>query len=90
MRKLDLLYGVLIGIAACFLGTFVFIKTFTDYGFMEGVNAMRAQDSFGKLVTLGAILNLIVFFILLKFNKDLMARGVILSLILLAVFTLLV
>jgi hypothetical protein len=90
MKKTDLLLGVLIGIAACFLGTFIFIKAFTDYGFMEGVNAMRAQDSFGKLVTIGAILNLIVFFVLLKFNKDLMARGVILSLILLAIFTLVV
>lgn len=88
MRKIDLLIGVLIGIAACFLGVFIFIMTFTDYGFVEGINAMRAQDSFGKLVTLGAILNLIVFFVLLKFNKDLMARGVILSLILLAIFTL--
>ena len=90
MKKIDLLFGVLMGIAACFLGTFIFIKAFTDYGFMEGVNAMRAQDSFGKLVTLGAVLNLIVFFVLLKFNKDLMARGVILSLILLAIFTLVV
>lgn len=90
MRKIDLFFGVLIGIAACFLGTFIFIKAFTDYGFMEGINAMRAQDSFGKLVTLGAVLNLIAFFVLLKFNKDLMARGVILSLILLAIFTLVV
>lgn len=88
MRKIDLLIGVLIGIAACFLGVFIFIMAFTHYGFVEGINAMRAQDSFGKLVTLGAILNLIVFFVLLKFNKDLMARGVILSLILLAIFTL--
>ena len=87
MRKIDLLLGVLMGIAACFLGVFIFIKTFTDYGFLEGVGAMRAKDSFGKLVTLGAILDLILFFVLLKFNKELMARGVILSLILLAIFT---
>lgn len=90
MRKIDLLFGVLIGVAACFLGTYIFIALFTDFGYLQGVNVMRAQGNFGKLVTLGAILNLIAFFILLKFNKDLMARGVILSLILLAIFTLVV
>ena len=90
MRKTDLLLGVLIGIGCCFLGSFLFVVLFTPYGFSEGIAAMRAQDSLGKLITLGAVLNLIIFFVLLKYNKDLMARGVILSLILLSIFTLLI
>jgi hypothetical protein len=85
-----LFYGVVIGIVCCFLGSFLFVVLFTKYGFMEGIVAMREQDSLGKLITLGAVLDLIVFFVLLKYNKDLMARGVILSLILLSVFTILI
>jgi hypothetical protein len=90
MKKMDLIYGVLIGVVCCFLGSFLFVTLFTKYGFMEGVAAMREQDSLGKLITLGAVVDLIVFFVLLKYNKDLMARGVILSLILLSIFTLLI
>jgi hypothetical protein len=44
----------------------------------------------GKIITLGAIVNLVLFFILLKFNKELMARGVVLGMILLTVITLIV
>ncbi|MFT3795097.1 hypothetical protein [Flavobacterium sp.] len=90
MRKMDLLYGVIIGIACCFLGSFLFIVLFMGTGLREGFYALKYQDNLGKLITLGAVLNLIVFFVLLKYNKDLMARGVILSLILLSIFTLLI
>jgi hypothetical protein len=41
----------------------------------------------GKVITLGAIIDLILFFILLKINKDLMARGVVLATIILAIIT---
>ena len=44
----------------------------------------------GKLLTLGALLNLLLFFALLKWNKELMARGVVLGSILLTILTLLV
>ena len=44
----------------------------------------------GKIISLGSVLNIIVFFLLLKFNKELIARGVILGTILLAIITLLI
>jgi len=90
MKKIDLFYGVLIGIACCLLGSYIFIKAYMDLPLMESVQALRAQGSLGKLITLGAVLSLIAFFVLLKYNKDLMARGVILSLIILSIFTLLI
>lgn len=87
MRKIDLLYGTLIGFATCILGSYIFIAAFTEHPFLQGVQIMRMQGNLGKLLTLGAILSVVVFFILLKFNKDLMARGIILALIILSIFT---
>lgn len=90
MKKIDLLYGTLIGFVATFIGTFLFFELFTDYHFSEGIQRMKAMGFLGKAITMGAIMNLICFFTLLKFNKDLMARGVILATILLTLITLFV
>lgn len=54
-----------------------------------GLEIMKTQGNLGRLVTLGTILDLVLFSILLKFNKDIMARGVVLSVIILTVITLL-
>jgi hypothetical protein len=40
---------------------------------------LKAQGSLGKLITLGSIMNLIIFGIPLKLNQDMLARGIILS-----------
>ncbi|WP_317039377.1 hypothetical protein [Flavobacterium omnivorum] len=49
---------------------------------------MKFQGNLGKLITLGSILTLIAFAILLKMNKEIMARGVVLAVIALAILTL--
>ncbi|RTY92444.1 hypothetical protein [Flavobacterium sp. GT3R68] len=90
MNKIDLLYGFLIGIIATVLGSYLFLAMFTDYGFIEGIQIMKSRNQLGKIITLGAILNLAMFFILLKVNRELMARGVILALIILTIITLFV
>jgi hypothetical protein len=90
MKKIDLLLGVLIGIVAALLGSIIFIAVFTEYHFITGIRVLKAQGLLGKLITLGAILNIIIFFLLLKFNKDFMARGVILATIILTIITLFV
>ena len=90
MKKTDILIGVLIGFLATFLGTFLFFFCYTDYGFQEGVKGMRSQGYLGKVITLGAVLNLVAFFILLKMNKELMARGVVLATFILALITMFV
>ena len=90
MKKTDLLLGALIGFIATFLGTYIFFTFCTEYSFLEGVSGMKSQGFLGKVITLGAILNLVAFFILLKMNKELMARGVVLATILLAIVTMFV
>lgn len=90
MKKTDLLIGILIGVATALSGSFLFIFVFIDSNFAIGIEKVSASDNVGKIITLGAVLNLIVFFTLLHYKKDLMARGVILATILLALATLFV
>lgn len=88
MNKIDLLIGFGIGILASIIGSFLFITFFTDFDFMSGIESMKSEGKLGKLITLGSILDLVAFGILLKLNKDLMARGVVLSVIIIAIITL--
>jgi hypothetical protein len=88
MNKIDLLVGFLIGLATTIIGSYVFIAFFTDFEFFAGVQIMKSQGNLGKIITLGSILTLIAFGILLKMNKELMARGVVLAIIALAIITL--
>ena len=88
MNKKDILIGFAIGIVACVLGIFLFITFFTDFDFMTGIESMKSEGKLGKLITLGSILDLVAFGVLLKLNKDLMARGVVLAVIIIAIATL--
>lgn len=88
MNKKDLLLGFLIGFATTLLGSYIFITFFTEFKFIPGIQIMKSQGNLGKLITLGSILTLIAFGILLKMNKEMMARGVVLAVIALAILTL--
>jgi hypothetical protein len=88
MKKTDLLIGLLIGLIAAFVGSFLFIKSQTKYDLIEDFSILKNEGILGKVVALGAVLNIIIFFFLLKKNKELMARGVVLATIILAFYTL--
>jgi hypothetical protein len=88
MNKKNLLLGFLIGIATTLLGSYLFISFFSEFKFIAGIQIMKSQGNLGKLITLGSILTLIAFAILLKMNKEIMARGVVLAVIALAILTL--
>jgi hypothetical protein len=88
MHKIDLLIGFVIGILASFLGMFLYIVFIVDSSFLIGIQVMKSQGNLGKIVTLGSILDLVAFGILLKINKELMARGVVLAVLFLTIITL--
>jgi hypothetical protein len=90
MNKIDLLIGFIIGVLASILGSYLFITFFTNYTFLGGIQIMKFEGKLGKIITLGSILDLVAFAVLLKLNKELMARGVILAVICLALLSLLV
>lgn len=89
MKKRDLFIGLIIGLIGCTLGCIVVIKLLTDLSITDGFNYMKNSGTIGKIITLGAIPNFILFFILLKKNKELMAKGIILSMFIITVITLL-
>lgn len=89
MIKRDLAIGFVIGIVACILGIFLFVTFFTDFGFVAGINSMKAEGQLGKLITIGALLDLVAFGILMKINQEIMARGVVMSAICITIYTIL-
>ncbi|WP_348800468.1 hypothetical protein [Flavobacterium adhaerens] len=88
MNKIDLLIGFIIGIIAAVIGMFLYITCVMHLEFLPGIELIKSQGNLGKIVTLGSILDLAAFGILLKINKELMARGVIFSVIVLTIVTL--
>jgi hypothetical protein len=88
MNKIDLLIGFVIGMIASVLGSYFFILFFTHFDFINGMQAMKAEGKLGKMIALGSVLDLLAFGILLQFNKELMARGVILAVIIIAFLSL--
>ncbi|TDO78187.1 hypothetical protein EV143_103438 [Flavobacterium chryseum] len=88
MDKKDLIIGFFIGIFTSMLGSYLFITLFTPFDVSTGLQTIRQYGYLGKVITLGTVLDLVVFTILLKMNKEFMARGVILAVIILAISTL--
>lgn len=90
MDKKDLFIGLFLGLVVGLIGTALVIILMTASGtsITEGYYYMKSSGSIGKVITLGAIPNLLLFFVLLKKNKDLMARGIILALFVLTIITL--
>lgn len=90
MNKKDLFIGLLLGLLIGILGTVIVILIMTkgNQSINDGFQYMRNVGSIGKVITLGSIPNLLFFFFLLKKNKELMARGIILSLFILTIVTL--
>lgn len=83
MRK-EIVLGFLIGLVANLAGMFIYVYFFLDYEFIESLKIARLNDTLGNLIALGAILNLLVFFTMIKKKQLYRARGVLMATILAA------
>lgn len=91
MIKKEVLIGFFVGIIANVIGMIIAILIFgNDENIATSVQQSIAQGFFSKLVSIGAVLNLIAFFLFIKLKRDYRARGVILATILIAIVTFLV
>jgi len=88
MIKKDIFIGAIIGLIANAFGLFI-VSMILGQGddFITVLEAASKEGFLGKLISLGAILNLIAFYIFIKKKQDYKARGVLLITILVAVFT---
>ena len=88
MIKKEVAIGFTVGLIANVVGLFLAIQLFGNgQGIEITIKQAIANSFFGKLLSIGAILNLIAFFIFLKKKQDYKARGVLLATILVAIFS---
>ncbi|MEW7288976.1 hypothetical protein [Aquimarina sp. 2304DJ70-9] len=90
MIKKEISIGFLSGLVVNSIGFIICVFIFSalnqlDITFTETIKASIKNDSFGSLIVLGAIPNLIVFFWFLKKNKPYRARGVLLATLIAAI-----
>ncbi|TXE07266.1 hypothetical protein FUA26_13695 [Seonamhaeicola algicola] len=86
--KKDIIIGMLVGLIANSIGLLA-AATLLGNGddFTNVIKAAANEGFLGKLISLGAVLNLIAFFIFIKKRQDYRARGVLLITVFIAVFT---
>jgi hypothetical protein len=88
MVKNEIFIGMLVGLIANTIGLFFATELFGNGGNFVAVLKTASLEGFlGKLISLGAVLNLVTFFIFIKKKQDYRARGVLLATIMVAVFT---
>lgn len=86
--KKDIFIGILVGLIANGIGlilTALLLGQGED--FTTVIKAAAKEGFLGKLISLGAILNLVAFFVFIRKRQDYRARGVLLITIFIAVFT---
>ncbi|MCH4553583.1 MULTISPECIES: hypothetical protein [Aestuariibaculum] len=88
MIKKELFIGITVGLIANAIGL-ISIATLLGQGedFTTVIKAAYNEGFLGKLISLGAVLNLIAFFIFIRKRQDYRARGVLIITIFVAVFT---
>lgn len=86
--KKDIFIGILVGLIANGIGlilTALLLGQGED--FTTVIKAAAKEGFLEKLISLGAILNLVAFFVFIRKRQDYRARGVLLITIFIAVFT---
>lgn len=84
MIKKEILIGFLTGILANTVGMLIYILIFSEASVIQTITESIEKDFMGTLITAGAILNFLPFFVFLKKDRPYRARGVLLATILAA------
>ncbi len=91
MSKKDIIFGITTGLISNIIGiifTVIFLfQEISISNIFRIINESIDNNFITKLISLGAIVNLIAFFIFLKFNYVERARGVLIATFLVAILT---
>ena len=71
------LIGMGLGLLCTFIGSSIFTLIFSEGPFIESLSLLYAEKKLGALISLGALLNLPIFFYLLRQHKFSIAYGMI-------------
>lgn len=84
MIKREIGIGLIVGLAANFLGVLLYTILFSELGFVASLQEARQEEVLGRLLAAGAVLNFLPFFYFLNQNMIYRSRGVLLATILVA------
>lgn len=87
-RKIGVLYGMVIGMVLGAIGVVLFLTIATDYSLEYGITTLIENGSLNKIIALGELLNVPLFFLLLNKHKYYMARGILLQALLFTIVSL--
>ena len=92
MRNRNLFIGIISGILANFLGFIIVARLMltVEFSLINLTNVVKQLYDDGllnKLISLGAFLNLLIFFFFINRNMDTKAAGVLISTIMIALLT---
>lgn len=80
----EIIIGFVIGLIANLAGIYLYIYFFSDLSLEDTLKGAMENDFLGSLIALGAVLNLLAFFVFLKKKQHYRARGVLLATIIAA------
>ena len=88
MNNKEVVIGLTIGLIANAIGLY-FAASLLSKGedFITVIKAAANEGFIGKLISIGAVLNLLAFFLFIKKKQDYRARGVLLATVITAVLT---
>lgn len=92
MDKIQIVKGISIGLIANTLGLLIVGTLMAKFsgrsdGILTVLEAAQSENFLGKLISLGAILNLICFFYFIRKKKDSNAAGVLIATVFIALVT---
>ena len=86
--KKEILIGFFVGIIANISGMYLYIYFFSENNLEITLKMSQEQGITGSLIALGALFNLLAFFVFLKKKQYYRARGVVLATVLAALIIL--
>jgi len=86
--KKEIFIGILVGFLATLAGYYLYVELFIDTNFKEAFRFIHQEKMYGKILSLAAIPNLLVFFVFIKKKQDQRARGVLIATLFIALLIL--
>ena len=77
--KLDLIKGILLGIIAPIIACIVYVVFINEETLENFINNFVTDRNLPAIISLSLLINLALFFLKLKFNKDEQSRGILFS-----------
>lgn len=77
MRNKEQLIGAIIGLVLTFIGMALFTLYFSESDLISSIKLLYDQNKLGSLISLGALLNLPAFFVLIRRRDYQIAYGLV-------------